>query len=88
MRRRSIVVVGSFTYAARGRDDDTVSRITRVEAWPVNVPLVAPYLMAPVEPSGPGLGVTLDERALARTTERFAREGAYHLSSAPPLPHH
>lgn len=39
-------------------------------------------------PSGPGLGVTLDERALARATERFAREGAYHLYSAPPLPHH
>ena len=39
-------------------------------------------------PSGPGLGVTLDERALARATARFAREGAYHLYSAPPLPHH
>ena len=39
-------------------------------------------------PSGPGLGVTLDERALERGTARFAREGAYHLYSAPPLPHH
>lgn len=39
-------------------------------------------------PSGPGLGVTLDERALERATARFAREGAYDLYAAPPLPHH
>lgn len=39
-------------------------------------------------PAGPGLGVTLDERALRRGTERYAREGEYHLYSAPPLPHY
>ena len=39
-------------------------------------------------PSGPGLGVTLDERALERATARYAREGAYDLYTAPPLPHH
>ena len=39
-------------------------------------------------PDGPGLGVTLDEAALRRATERYAREGPYDLSTAPPLPHH
>lgn len=39
-------------------------------------------------PAGPGLGVTLDERALARATERYACEGPYDLYAAPPLPHH
>jgi glucarate dehydratase len=37
-------------------------------------------------PDGPGLGVTLDERALARCVERFAREGPYELYTGPPLP--
>jgi glucarate dehydratase len=37
-------------------------------------------------PDGPGLGVTLDERALARCAERFAREGEYDLYTGPPLP--
>ncbi len=37
-------------------------------------------------PEGPGLGVTLDERALARCVERYAREGEYNLYTAPPLP--
>ena len=35
---------------------------------------------------GPGLGVTLDERALARCVERYAREGPYELYTGPPLP--
>ena len=35
---------------------------------------------------GPGLGVTLDERALARCVERYAREGPYDLYTGPPLP--
>jgi glucarate dehydratase len=39
-------------------------------------------------PSGPGLGVTLDERALARCVERYAREGPYELYTGPPLPRH
>jgi glucarate dehydratase len=37
-------------------------------------------------PSGPGLGVDLDERSLARCTQRFADEGEYVIYDAPPLP--
>ncbi len=37
-------------------------------------------------PEGPGLGVTLDETALARCVDRFARDGAYDLYTGPPLP--
>jgi glucarate dehydratase len=37
-------------------------------------------------PTGSGLGVELDEDALARGVERFAREGAYDFYSGPPLP--
>jgi glucarate dehydratase len=37
-------------------------------------------------PTGPGLGVELDEKALARCVERFAREGAYDFYSGPALP--
>ncbi|HEX2111553.1 MAG TPA: mandelate racemase/muconate lactonizing enzyme family protein [Gaiellaceae bacterium] len=37
-------------------------------------------------PSGPGLGVDLDERALLRAVERFSREGAYDFYAGPPLP--
>jgi glucarate dehydratase len=32
--------------------DDAVSRIARVEAWPANVPLETPYLMAPGDVAG------------------------------------
>ncbi len=41
------------------------------------------YVPVPVEP---GLGVDLDERALARAAERFAREGPYDFYSGPALP--
>ena len=37
-------------------------------------------------PTGPGLGVELDEKALARCVERFAREGSYDFYSGPALP--
>jgi glucarate dehydratase len=37
-------------------------------------------------PTGPGLGVELDEDALARCGERFAREGPYDFYSGPRLP--
>jgi glucarate dehydratase len=37
-------------------------------------------------PSGPGLGVELDEEALARGVERFAREGPFDFYSGPSLP--
>jgi glucarate dehydratase len=37
-------------------------------------------------PSGPGLGVELDERALERCVERYAREGAYEFYTGDPLP--
>ena len=37
-------------------------------------------------PGGPGLGVELDEAALARCVERFRREGAYDFYSGPTLP--
>jgi glucarate dehydratase len=37
-------------------------------------------------PSGPGLGVELDEVALARCAERFGREGAYDHYGGPKLP--
>ncbi len=37
-------------------------------------------------PLAPGLGVELDERALARGAERFAREGPYDFYSGPTLP--
>jgi glucarate dehydratase len=37
-------------------------------------------------PTGPGLGVELDERALARAVDRFAREGPYDYYAGPPLP--
>lgn len=37
-------------------------------------------------PTGPGLGVELDENALARCVERYAREGPYDFYSGPPLP--
>lgn len=39
-------------------------------------------------PRGPGLGVELDEHALARGVERFARDGPYDSYSGPPLPRH
>jgi glucarate dehydratase len=78
-----------------------VATIARVEAWPVNVPLDAPYLLAlgtyrglsrtiirlTTDEGVAGLGetpsafdarlvtVTLDEGALGRCAERFAREG-------------
>ena len=39
-------------------------------------------------PTGPGLGVALDERALERCVERYAREGPYELYTGPPLPRH
>jgi glucarate dehydratase len=39
-------------------------------------------------PTGPGLGVELDERAVARGVERFAREGEYDLYEGPALPRH
>ena len=37
-------------------------------------------------PSGPGLGVELDEAALARGVERFARDGEYAFYTGGPLP--
>ena len=37
-------------------------------------------------PEGPGLGVELDEQALARCVERYAREGAYDFYGGPSLP--
>jgi glucarate dehydratase len=37
-------------------------------------------------PTGPGLGVELDEKALARCVDRFAREGAYDFYGGPALP--
>ena len=37
-------------------------------------------------PEGPGLGVTLDEAALTRCVERYAREGAYDLYTSRRLP--
>jgi glucarate dehydratase len=37
-------------------------------------------------PTGPGLGVELDETALARCVERHAREGAYDFYAGGPLP--
>ena len=37
-------------------------------------------------PAGPGLGVELDERAVARGVARFAREGEYDLYEGPALP--
>ena len=37
-------------------------------------------------PETPGLGVELDEAAVARGAERFAREGPYDFYSGPPLP--
>jgi glucarate dehydratase len=37
-------------------------------------------------PTGPGLGVELDEEGLTRCAERFAREGPYDFYSGPPLP--
>ncbi len=37
-------------------------------------------------PASPGLGVELDEEALARCVERHAREGAYDFYAGPPLP--
>lgn len=37
-------------------------------------------------PTGPGLGIELDEPALARCVERFAREGEYEFYTGGPLP--
>jgi glucarate dehydratase len=37
-------------------------------------------------PSGPGIGVELDEAAVARGVERFAREGEYDLYGGPGVP--
>jgi glucarate dehydratase len=39
-------------------------------------------------PTGPGLGVELDEAAVARGVERFARDGEYDLYQGPALPRH
>jgi L-alanine-DL-glutamate epimerase-like enolase superfamily enzyme len=41
--------------------------------------------MVPV-PTRPGLGVELDEDALARGVERFSRYGPYDFYAGPPLP--
>jgi glucarate dehydratase len=41
--------------------------------------------MVPV-PTGPGLGVELDEDAVARGVERFSRYGPYDFYAGPPLP--
>lgn len=37
-------------------------------------------------PTGPGLGVEIDERALRRCVDRYAREGPYDFYTAGPLP--
>jgi glucarate dehydratase len=37
-------------------------------------------------PTGPGLGVELDEIALRRCVERYAREGAYDFYTGPSVP--
>jgi glucarate dehydratase len=37
-------------------------------------------------PTGPGLGIELDERAVERCSERYAREGPYEFYTAGPLP--
>ena len=37
-------------------------------------------------PTGPGLGVTLDEAGLAGGVERFERDGEYDYYGGPPLP--
>ena len=37
-------------------------------------------------PDGPGLGVELDENALRRCVERYAREGAYDFYTGGPVP--
>ena len=37
-------------------------------------------------PTGPGLGVALDEAGLARGAERFERDGEYDYYGGPPLP--
>jgi glucarate dehydratase len=37
-------------------------------------------------PTGPGLGVELDEDTLRRAVDRFAREGPYDFYAGPPLP--
>ena len=37
-------------------------------------------------PAGPGLGVELDEKAVARCAERFARDGEYEIYTAGPMP--
>ncbi len=37
-------------------------------------------------PTGPGLGVELDELALVRCAERFARDGEYAFYTGGPLP--
>jgi glucarate dehydratase len=37
-------------------------------------------------PTGPGLGVELDDEALERCVERFARKGSYDHYGGPPLP--
>lgn len=37
-------------------------------------------------PSGPGLGVELDEAALARCVDRYARDGAYDFYTGGPVP--
>ena len=39
-------------------------------------------------PTGPGLGVELDEKALARCVDRYAREGEYRFYTVPVLPRH
>jgi glucarate dehydratase len=37
-------------------------------------------------PTGPGLGVELDEVALRRCVDRYAREGAYDFYTGGPIP--
>jgi len=39
-------------------------------------------------PQEPGLGVELDQRALARCVDRYAREGPYQYYTGPTLPRH
>ncbi|HJS49085.1 MAG TPA: enolase C-terminal domain-like protein, partial [Gaiellaceae bacterium] len=37
-------------------------------------------------PTGPGLGVELDETALVRCVDRYARDGAYDFYTGGPVP--
>ena len=70
--------------------DPTVGRSQSLLRWQADDVIAGgpfvPHAGQVAVPDAPGLGVDLDETALARCTRRFADEGEYVIYDAPPRP--